>query len=377
MIHALTQARETYKVALRQLPIEDVARKLGLEPHGRRARCLRPDAHKNGDRSPSMSFDPGRNIFRCWVCTGVGGDTISLAMLALNSDFKTACGWLSENFGVSRLKLGLAGSSVAASPPRSPAPRPNPEPGIEEPSAEVCAVYEDVIARSRITPAAWRYCKRRGWPYTILEKLGIKAIANPDRMFRTLVEAHGLDLLLRAGIAAHPKDERTGDPDVSRPPYFRFWKWPLLFPFRSRKTGRIVYLQARHFGTKPTTGRDDRWQNVGGRISVLWNDPALGQLKPRDRVYLTEGIPDGLTLVAQGLPAVSFLGVGNLRDALIRELAPFDVVIAAQTDKASQKLIIDLGPRFAALGVRGIVKRLPSGTKDVNVFFTEPTRNGQ
>ena len=72
---------------LRDLPIEGVAKQLGLTVNEHH-KCLCP-VHE--DHHPSMSFK--KNQYRCFVC-GANGDTIELVMRHLNKDFKEACKWL-------------------------------------------------------------------------------------------------------------------------------------------------------------------------------------------------------------------------------------------------------------------------------------------
>jgi len=75
---------------LRDLPIEGVAERLGLQVS--RHKCLCPF---HDDNHPSLSFKVSKNTFRCFVC-GASGGTIDLVMKYLNKDFKEACRWLAE-----------------------------------------------------------------------------------------------------------------------------------------------------------------------------------------------------------------------------------------------------------------------------------------
>lgn len=59
-------------VRLNELPIEEVADKLGLEVRRHKALCF-----MHNDHSPSITFSTYKNIYRCWVC-GVGGGPIKL-----------------------------------------------------------------------------------------------------------------------------------------------------------------------------------------------------------------------------------------------------------------------------------------------------------
>ena len=66
---------------LRDLPIEGVAERLGLQVT--RHKCLCPF---HDDSHPSLSFKVSRNTFRCFVC-GASGGPIDLVMKYLRKDF--------------------------------------------------------------------------------------------------------------------------------------------------------------------------------------------------------------------------------------------------------------------------------------------------
>lgn len=75
---------------LRDLPIEGVAERLGLQVS--RHKCLCPF---HDDHHASMSFSIRRNTFRCFVC-GASGGTIDLVMKHLGKDFREATTWLAD-----------------------------------------------------------------------------------------------------------------------------------------------------------------------------------------------------------------------------------------------------------------------------------------
>ena len=79
---------------LRDLPIEGVAERLGLQVV--RHKCLCPF---HDDHHASMSFKVNKNTYRCFVC-GASGGTIDLVMKHLNKDFREACRWLADEHNV-------------------------------------------------------------------------------------------------------------------------------------------------------------------------------------------------------------------------------------------------------------------------------------
>ena len=76
---------------LRDLPIEGVAERLGMQIVRHKALCPFHDDHH-----ASLSFCTRRNTFRCFAC-GAHGGTIDLVMRYLNISFTEACRWLGGN----------------------------------------------------------------------------------------------------------------------------------------------------------------------------------------------------------------------------------------------------------------------------------------
>ena len=82
---------ERYEIQkLRDLPIEGVAQRLGLQVARHKSLCPFHDDHH-----ASLSFSVRRNSFRCFVC-GASGGTIDLVMRHLNLGFREACRWLAD-----------------------------------------------------------------------------------------------------------------------------------------------------------------------------------------------------------------------------------------------------------------------------------------
>ena len=91
----------------KKIPIEEVARELGLEVTRHRARCWRPENHRNGDADRSLRFHCRKNRARCFVCDQIGGfSTIDLVMGVLGCDYPSAVMWICERFPVPSAKRG-------------------------------------------------------------------------------------------------------------------------------------------------------------------------------------------------------------------------------------------------------------------------------
>ena len=95
---------------LRDLPIEGVAERLGLEVKMHKALCPFHDDHH-----ASLSFKVSRNTFRCFVC-GESGGTIDLVKGVLHKDFLDACRWLADENNVIVQEFKVQSSRVQEKP---------------------------------------------------------------------------------------------------------------------------------------------------------------------------------------------------------------------------------------------------------------------
>lgn len=83
---------EKYEIQkLRELPIEKVAKEMGMKVEHHKALCPFHDDHH-----ASLTFNKTKNSCRCYVCMRNSIGTIDLAMRYLGKDFPAACRWLAE-----------------------------------------------------------------------------------------------------------------------------------------------------------------------------------------------------------------------------------------------------------------------------------------
>ena len=87
---------EKYEIQkLRDLPIEEVAERLGMQVS--RHKCLCPF---HDDHHASFSFNVRKNYCRCYVCMEHAIGTIDLVMKYTKKDFRSACRWLADTGNV-------------------------------------------------------------------------------------------------------------------------------------------------------------------------------------------------------------------------------------------------------------------------------------
>ena len=87
---------EKYEIQkLRDLPIEEVAKEMGIKVEHHKALCPFHDDHH-----ASLTFSTKKNSCRCYVCMSESMGTIDLVMRYLGKDFLSACRWLAEEHQV-------------------------------------------------------------------------------------------------------------------------------------------------------------------------------------------------------------------------------------------------------------------------------------
>lgn len=83
-----------------------VARELGLLVNGCRARCWRPERHRNGDADPSVRFHKAMNKGRCFVCDPYPWSSIDLVMSVRACNLRDAVSWITDRFPVPPVAKG-------------------------------------------------------------------------------------------------------------------------------------------------------------------------------------------------------------------------------------------------------------------------------
>lgn len=87
-----------------EIPIGEVLEELGARPGrsggGKLWHCFNDDGHAHGDRNPSLAVWQEKNICKCFACGGPSGDPVAVAKFAFGNDFRQACEWLHEKWGI-------------------------------------------------------------------------------------------------------------------------------------------------------------------------------------------------------------------------------------------------------------------------------------
>ena len=237
---------DKYKLQkLRDLPIEGVAERLGLQVRRHMALCPFHDDHH-----PSLSFSVRKNTFRCFVC-GESGGTIDLVMKCLRKDFLEAIKWL---------------QTLPSAPP------------CREGNGYSCnGIYSS--------------------PYREGSGVGLFDASRYERYFE--------HPFLNDEARRFLFDERRLDPRVVRWCRLTSWKdkrgvpW-LQIPYYNQE-GRLIGVQNRNL----VKGATPRFRFPLGSQCGIYNLPVLNRLRPGDTLFITEGCSDCWAMLSAGHKAIA------------------------------------------------------------------------
>ncbi len=229
---------------LRDLPIEGVAERLGLDVRQHKALCP-----FHNDHHPSLSFSVRKNTYRCFVCDAHGG-TIDLVMHLLHKDFREACAWLGGE-EISRVQgvQGVQGSRV--------------QDVREEAKPFDASRYERFFERPWLSGAARRF----------------------------LFEERRLDERVVRWCRLTSWRDRNGV------------DW-LQIPYYDRD-GHLIGIQNRNLNLNANVNGLPRFRFPKGSRCGIYNLPVLNLLKEGEELYITEGASDCWAMLSSGHKAIA------------------------------------------------------------------------
>lgn len=327
---------------LKQLPILEIARMLGIKVRGTKAMCFTGHDKK----SASLSFSPNKNDWRCYGACGLHGDGIALVMEVLGIDFKAAIEWLSSNFSVNVPSVGAVTQRkprVIRRQPLSSIPTKLKQDGHFVGDYEI---YDWLIKKcARVSGAKGvNYLASHGIPMSVANCFEVRELRDPSRAMRELVKKWGAERVYRSGLA-------WGSAGV--PERLIWTSYALLFPaFENRA---VTYIQGRLFEGKY------KFMSPRGVEKPLFNTDRLSSLSAGMRIHICEGIPDAIALEAIGLAAVAVLGATSFRAEWVDLFMKFDVVLLPDGDAGGASFLATISKMFADRGKAVRHVRLPEG----------------
>ena len=295
---------------LRDLPIEEVASRLGLEVTRHKALCPFHDDHH-----ASLSFHTRRNTFRCFVCDARGG-TIDLVMQYLHKDFKEACQWLSN------------GTIEPQRPHSTPLSNQRGAGGESSFDATRYAHYfvhpylsqaacHFLFEERKLDPRVVRWCRLTSWR---------------DR--------NGID-------------------------------W-LQIPYYDQE-GHLIGIQSRNLNVNANLNHQPRFRFPKGSECGIYNLPVLNRLRPGEPLYITEGASDCWAMLSSGHKTIAIPSATLLSKKDQDQLSTLNSKLSTEyhmypdQDEPGERLFLHLQKILPNLQHH----QLPPGCKDYSDFYLQ------
>ena len=299
---------------LRDLPIEGVAERLGLQVS--RHKCLCPF---HDDRHPSLSFKVSKNTYRCFVC-GASGGTIDLVMRHLHVDFKEACRWL---------------QTLSGSPCLGGEHDPQTSDGVYS------LPYREGSGESPFDASRYERFFERPW------------LNEEARKF--LFEERRLDERVVRWCRLTSWKDKQGVPWLQIPYY--------------NQEGQLVGVQNRNL----VRGALPRFRFPSGSKCGIYNLPVLNRLKPGDALWITEGSSDCWAMLSAGHKAIAIPSATLLTRHDVELLSMVNVQWSMEfhmfpdRDAPGERLFLQLQKVLPSL----VHHQLPPDCKDFSDYYNK------
>ena len=290
---------------LRDLPIEEVAHRLGMTVQKHKALC---PFHE--DRHPSLSFHTRSNTYKCFVCDARGG-VIDLVMHHLHKDFKEACQWLGADC--------------------------RPEP---------------VSAPGSLHPPSYTPNRKSSFEATRYERYFQCPYLNPEARTFLFTERKLHPAVVR-WCRLHSYTDRTGTPWLQIPYY--------------DADGRLTGVQNRRLNGVGSNPKPRFLFPKGSRCGI-YNLPVLKLLREGEDLWIAEGCSDCWALLSSGKKAIAIPSATLLKASDLDILTSHfkegagggSLHMYPDADIPGEKLYLRLKAHFPRL----VRHSLPPGCKD-------------
>ena len=343
---------EKYEIQkLRELPIEKVAKEMGMKVERHKALCPFHDDHH-----ASLTFNKNKNSCRCYVCMRSSIGTIDLAMRYLGKDFPAACRWLAGEHQIQLEEDSSSGSSSGDSSSGDNSGK----------SSFDASRYARFFEHPWLNQAArrflfeerkidWRvvnWCRLTSWT----DKKGINWLQIPyfDTEGRLIgIQNRNLDYKKKKSSSGGGSFEGN----VSS---------------AGNLSSEENFFSEGNVSSEEKSPGEEKEQDAprfrfpyGARCSI-YNLPVVKRLKPGDRLFITEGCSDCWAMLSAGHKAIAIPSATLLkpedRDVLayISETFGVEWHMFPDRDAPGERLFLQLKEILPSL----IHHQLPLGCKD-------------
>ena len=312
---------------LRDLPIEGVAERLGLQVKMHKALCPFHDDHH-----ASLSFSVSRNTFRCFVC-GESGGTIDLVKGVLHKDFLDACRWLADE---NNIIIAESSKFNVQRVQEKPFDASRYERFFERPWLSIEA-RKFLFEERKIDPRVVRWCRLTSWQ----DKKGVNWLQIPYyNQEGKLVGIQNRNLGTGSGFRVQGSglDSKlsTLNAKLSSAPRFRF---------------------------------------PSGSQCSIYNLPILNLLHEGEDLYITEGCSDCWAMLSSGHKAIAIPSATLLKPKDVELLSTINAKLSTNfhmfpdRDEPGERLFLQLKEVLPNLEHH----QLPLGCKDYSEYYVQLT----
>lgn len=321
---------EKYEILkLRDLPIEKVAKEMGIKVEHHKALCPFHDDHH-----ASLSFNTRRNSCRCYVCMGDSVGTIDLVMKYLGKDFLSACRWLAEEHQVQLEEdRKREASSSSSSPGDSSSGGSSPEDNSGGSSSGKSSSFD-----------ASRYARFFEHPWLNLAAR------------RFLFEERKIDERVAAWCRLTSWTDKKGV------------NW-LQIPYFSTE-GKLIGIQNRNLDYKKGESTPRFRFPYGAKCSIN-NLPIVRGMAPGEQLFITEGCSDCWAMLSAGHKAIAIPSATLLKPEDKKWLAEIGSQLKIEwhmfpdRDAPGESLFLQLKEILPSL----VHHQLPPGCKDFSEYY--------
>lgn len=296
---------------LRELPIESVAERLGLQVRRHKTICPFHD-----DQHPSLYFNVARNTYRCYAC-GAHGGVLDLAMHELNKPFYDTCLWLANENNIILTERQLVHKPSTLN--HKPFDGTRLKKFFDRPYINSDA-FRFLYQERFVDPRVVRWCKLTSWT----DKDGISWLQIPY---------YSID------------GELTGV------------QW------------RNLNYNKESINHKPNSINHPRFRFPSGSECHIYNLPVLKLLKPNEPLYISEGCSDCWSILSSGHKCVAIPSATLLKPQDLEPLRGRELHIFPDKDSAGDKLYRQLCLVANTIDSCIVKHELPEGCKDFSDYW--------
>lgn len=298
----------------------------------------------HGEKTPSFSVNPGKNMFYCFGCHE-GGDIFKFIMKIDNCGFMDAVKLLAGRYGIPVPERQKTAAEIA---------REKQNESIYNANELAARFFQACLLKTAHGKPALAYLAGRGITPEIIERFGIGyALNNFVALLSSLGKRGcGAQLLMQAGLVAQGQKG-----------YYDKFRNRVMIPIRNGR-GRIVGFGGRvlddstpkYLNTSETPWFNKRWLLFG-------LDVAAGAIRKSGQAIVVEGYMDAISLHAAGLAnVVASMGTAFSQEQakLLKRMAA-EVIFCYDSDSAGRKASVRAVSIAGEAGLKVRIAGVPEG----------------